>query len=154
MIHLLKQIHFDMDDTIQIKINDLTKLFNPVIKQENDCVIMDFFRSKTNGDKKKIVIKDKTGFEASCNEVHLDSILEGNFDYSILLKMAFLLIETWSFRLRDNGYIGKYCFIISCSNNDLVLRFHKVRNNEDRWLSDNIEDYNMEAVGYIDIDIV
>ena len=44
---------------------------------------------------------------------------------------------------------SQFCFIICSDEEHVEIRFHKVRNNEIRWLSDDLESYSDEAVGYV-----
>lgn len=43
---------------------------------------------------------------------------------------------------------SKFCLISSCDDDNVTIRFHKIRNEEPLWLSDDLEQYD-QPVGYI-----
>ena len=64
-------------------------------------------------------------------------------------QIALIAIEVWALSLKQLDPDSKFCLIM-CSNEDRVeIRFHKVRDNEISWLSDNLEGYKGDAVGYV-----
>ena len=43
---------------------------------------------------------------------------------------------------------SKFCLILSCDEEHVEIRFHKIHPGEKMWLDENLEDYPEEAIGY------
>ena len=78
-------------------------------------------------DKALEMYMDKTGYEATNTEIRLNSYFEKNIS-----------MEPHS----------KFCLILSCDEEHVEIRFHKIHPGEKMWLDENLEDYPEEAIGY------
>jgi len=138
---------------VSFSINYLEQLFNPPLKNRYDCLIISDKPTQLSEQQFGEVIKsygDKTGYEASNTEVRINDFIS-NSDIILddeILRLALLVINIWSNKIKAIYPSDKFCFIISISKSYATLRFHKVRENEGMWLSDDLEKYE-EAVGYI-----
>ena len=92
---------------------------------------------------------DKTDYESSHTETRIDCHFEGEVSMMAGTQIALIALEIWALRLKQIDPDSKFCLIM-CSNEDRVeIRFHKVRENEIKWLADDINSYQGGAVGYV-----
>jgi hypothetical protein len=90
-----------------------------------------------------------TGYEAFVNHFHVDGIADGFDD----LRVAWAAAEIRT-QLQEIASAQPVRIIVSrnlsgqpiCS----TVRFHRVRSGE-RWLTDDLEGYGNEAVGFLDV---
>lgn len=91
---------------------------------------------------------DRTGFEASYNELRI----EDYFDWCIGkpiegLAMAVKLSEIWGCKLKKDFPNYKFCIIIGYDDSFTTIRFHKFRDDEYSWISiDDLDDYKEESI--------
>jgi hypothetical protein len=91
---------------------------------------------------------DKTGFEASYNEIRV----EDYFDWCIEkplegLAIAFKITDIWECKLKSDFPNYKFCIIIGFDGNFTTIRFHKYREEEGNWVSlDNLDSYKEESI--------
>lgn len=64
-------------------------------------------------------------------------------------QIALLSIEIWALRLKHMEPNSKFCLIMCSDKEHVEIRFHKVRENEIRWLAEAPEGYEDGAVGYV-----
>ena len=136
---------------VKIDMDRLGNLLFPPFKVVCDCVII-------SNEKKEYLekyyleqseSKDKTFYEARNTETRINEYIESDdMDICTEIELAFLVIKSWYMQLRHIDSDAKFCFIISCDENNVELRFHKSRHNERSWLGNNIDIYN-DPVGYI-----
>lgn len=135
-----------------VQIDQLEKLFTPQFRQVEDCIIISD-RSSAELEKhfnKAIKMHtDKTGYEASNTETQIDSFFQGLMTGALGVQIAVLTISLWVPQLKCMDPNSDFCFIVSYNGGATTLRFHKVRTEEAGWLTDDLEDYTNEAVGYI-----
>lgn len=138
---------------LHISLHSLKNLFLSTFKQIDDCIIIakdentelvpaiDYsFLKRTYG--------DFTGYEAANNETRINDFFENELSAELGVAVALLVADIWALRLKAIEPKSMFCLILSCNNNQTMLRFHKIRQNEKMWLSENIEGYQDEAVGY------
>lgn len=136
--------------------DSLDKLFNPPFYKLYDCII--FSNSSINYESEEefndIINRmygDKTGFESSNTETLINSFIKDDeLTVSDILPVALTVINNWINVLKRLEPNCKFCFILSCDceMSYVTLRFHKVRNNEQFWISDDIENFQ-QPVGYV-----
>ena len=87
---------------------------------------------------------DKSGFEASVSHVHMIDIsrtfkkhpLEG-------LKFAKKIMDMWARKLKIDFPNYKFVVILTFHDDDTIVRFHRLREEESAWVDiDNIEGYH------------
>lgn len=66
------------------------------------------------------------------------------------VRTAFMAARIWAVQVKAMDPSAKYCFLVGCDcdSGNVTLRFHKVRPDEPNWLTDDLEDYQLDAVGY------
>ena len=99
-------------------------------------------------DKALEMYMDKTGYEASNTETRLNSYFEKNISVELGTKMALMVLEIWSLQLKNMEPHSKFCLILSCDEEHVEIRFHKIHPGEKMWLDENLENYPEEAIGY------
>jgi hypothetical protein len=92
--------------------------------------------------------QDRTNCETWYSEVGVNYEVK-NKKLSIYeaLVLAFIIAECWINKLKRLKPKAKFCFIFSCDNEYVTIRYHKMRKGE-KWLCDNIDEYE-QPVGYI-----
>ena len=153
MKKLLKEVS-EQPSTEILKFNfsELYDLFFPEFKKVKDCVII----SKKSANELEMFFDraiemsfNKTVYEAGSTETRIDCHFEGEISMMAGTQIALIALEIWALRLKQMDPDSKFCLIM-CSNEDRVeIRFHKVRENEIKWLADDINSYQGGAVGYV-----
>ena len=139
-------------ENLKFNFSELYDLFFSKFKKVKDCVII----SKKSANELEMffdrAIKmyfDKTDYESSHTETRIDCHFEGEVSMMAGTQIALIALEIWALRLKQLDPDSKFCLIM-CSNEDRVeIRFHKVRENEIKWLADDINSYQGGAVGYV-----
>ena len=139
-------------ENLKFNFSELYDLFFSKFKKVKDCVII----SKKSANELEMffdrAIKmyfDKTDYESSHTETRIDCHFEGEVSMMAGTQIALIALEIWALRLKQMDPDSKFCLIM-CSNEDRVeIRFHKVRENEIKWLADDINSYQGGAVGYV-----
>ena len=153
MKRLLKDISNNPSvESLKFNFSELYDLFFPKFKKVKDCIII----SKKSVDELEMffdrsvkVCQDKTGYEVYSSETRIDCHFEGEVSMMAGTQIALIALEIWALRLKQMDPDSKFCLIM-CSNEDRVeIRFHKVRENEIKWLADDINSYQGGAVGYV-----
>ena len=132
----------------------MDKLLNPYIVEVNDSVILDFEREmepeKIDFERILSMFQDRTGYEASCNEIRINDYIECD-DEIATLKTAMIVMNVWkNYLLREYAQY-KFCLILSCSEGYATIRFHVLRDNEHPWLKGDIEEYTSNALLVIEL---
>ena len=139
-------------ENLKFNFSELYDLFFPEFKKVKDCVIIS--KKSVNElemffDKAMEMYFDKTDYESSHAETRIDCHFEGEVSMMVGTQIALIALEIWALRLKQMDPDSKFCLIM-CSNEDRVeIRFHKVRENEIKWLADDIDSYQGGAVGYV-----
>ena len=153
MKKLLKDI-YDHPSVENLEFNflELYDLFFPKFKKVKDCVIIaeeSVDELEMYFDKVMKTYKYKTWYEVDNTETRIDCHFEGEISMMAGTQIALIALEIWALRLKQIDPDSKFCLIM-CSNEDRVeIRFHKVRENEIKWLADDINSYQGGAVGYV-----
>ena len=153
MKRLLKDISNNPSvESLKFNFSELYDLFFPEFKKVKDCIIIS--KKSVNGlemffDKAMEMYKYKTWYESSCSDTRIDCYFEGKVSMMAGTQIALIALEVWALRLKQMDPNSKFCLIM-CSDEDRVeIRFHKVRENEIKWLADDIDSYQGGAVGYV-----
>lgn len=146
-----KSVEFKTSN-ITFSIEKLLMVLNPIIKNVDDCIIIDNYNEidikKINFERLLKMYGDRSGYEASNNEIRLNDFINGNLiDFRSVLALGINILDIWEIKLKRKYPNGRFCLIITYGDNSIILRFHQVRDDENMWLIEDLEQYN-EAVGY------
>lgn len=136
---------------VTIKLDSLRKILLPEFKEIDGCILGNFIDSnipeKINLNMIKTVYGDRTGYEASRNELRVNDYVDYSEKEAVaVLVFALQLIECWGYKLKNDFPQYKFSLILSCNNQHVTLRFHRNRNDEFGWLEEDLENYNEEAI--------
>ena len=153
MKRLLKDISNNPSvESLKFNFSELYDLFFPKFKKVKDCIII----SKKSVDELEMFFdrsvkacQDKTGYEVYSSETRIDCHFEGEVSMMAGTQIALIALEVWALRLKQMDPNSKFCLIMYSNEDRVEIRFHKVRDNEISWLSDNLEGYKGDAVGYV-----
>ncbi|MDA1476423.1 hypothetical protein [Bacillus changyiensis] len=139
----------DLNAIKNIDVSQIENIKTPNIVESGECFILDI---KNNLDTENInwerVMKfhrDKTGYEASCNELRVNDYIQ-NTDETTVLLYAFQTMDGWEKQLKDRFPQHKFILILSYDQGYATLRFHKKREDESNWLSADLEKYKQQAI--------
>ncbi|WP_458104638.1 hypothetical protein M1D69_02905 [Bacillus sp. PK3-037] len=149
-----------MNNIKKVDLSNLKDIITPNIVKVDDCFILDledeFTDSSTiNWNRILKMYGDKTGYEASCNELRINDYLDYNdlSDEEILLY-ALQVMDGWEHHLKEKFPEHKFVVIISIDEGFATLRFYKYREEESSWLKPDIEEYRTEAILVKEINFV
>ena len=139
-------------ESLKFNFSELYDLFFPKFKKVKDCIIVS--KKSVNGlemffDKAMEMYQDKTGYESSCSDTRIDCYFEGEVSMMAGTQIALIALEIWALRLKQMDPDSKFCLIMSSNEDRVEIRFHKIRENEIKWLADDIDSYQGGAVGYV-----
>ena len=138
------------DEEVKFKIQQFNELLFPSFKKVKDCIIItkkNVHELEKEFENMIKVYGDRTGYEASNTETRIHCYLENEISMETGIRIALDITEIWALQLKKLEFNSRFCFII-CADEDFVeLRFHKVRSDEEPWLSEEIHDYD-EFVAY------
>lgn len=103
---------------------------------------------RLNIDKILCVYNDRTGYEASFNEVRINDYIE-ELHYGPVegLALALRIIEDWENRLKQCFPNYTFHIIVVFDDEYTTVRFYKFRNEEGSWIDiDNLDGYSGESV--------
>lgn len=148
MRHLLKKAN-ETNEYITLSTDNMLKILNPNFIQVYDCIIIDTNNEikAENINFKRILsmFQDRTGYEASCNEVRINDYIDCPNKMGIL-KAAEIVMKVWEKKLVSEYPQYKFCIIFSFNEGYATLRFHVLRENEQPWLKSDLETYKDEAL--------
>lgn len=86
---------------------------------------------------------DRTAFEADYNHIHLNDFFCESFSPYQLFELATKIIEVWTSVLHKQFSPSKrFILILSFDEEDVVLRFYSIRENESAWIDvSSLESY-------------
>lgn len=147
MITLMNNKLIYEESNASILLNKLLKLLKPTLKNVHGCLVIDnnneIESENVNFERILKIHGDKTGYEASVNEVRINDFICGNnINFRNVLMLGFDVLDSWSNLLKKEYPQKKFCLMISCQNEFVTLRFHQVREGESRWLLDDLEKYD------------
>ena len=128
------------------------KILTPKFKKLYQCVLMDnddvLSEEKINIERILQIHGDRTGYEASINEVRVNEYLNrSDFEDIELVSIGQSIINEWKQMLEKIFPEENFIFIMTMLDGNLTLRFHKDRVDEKKWLSNDLEKYK-EAIGF------
>ncbi|HAG42625.1 MAG TPA: hypothetical protein DCL31_03625 [Clostridium sp.] len=88
---------------------------------------------------------DRTGYEASCNEIRINDYIDCSDEFSVI-QLAEIIMDTWKYKLKTEYPKYRFCIILSFIEGYATLRCHVVRENESPWLKDDLDEYEYEAI--------
>lgn len=146
---LLEKLKSEKEDFIQINPEKLSKIMLPNFKEVYDCIIIDMNNEikEENINFKRILsmFGDKTGYEASCNEIRINDYIDNSDEFAII-KLAKIIMESWKYQLIAKYPKNKFCIILSFCEGYTTLRCHVIRKNESSWLKGDLDEYSDEAI--------
>jgi len=140
MQHILSRFDIDLETAVQgCSYVDPPPEFVKI----DGCVILleEYERSKHVNLRQ---FPDRTGYECFVNHVHFSC--GSKVDFEKVLERA-AIIRVALRELRD----GRFQIVVSVARDDATLRFHKYREGE-KWLTDNLDEYEEEAILAIEVD--
>lgn len=140
------------DNLILFNLKKLKMLLLPNFQYIYDCIIISNEKMVFTENEFLEIIKlnnDKTGYEVNNTETRVNAYIENeNISIYESLSISLMIIDIWAIELRTVCSSDKFCFIISCDDNDVTFRFHKIRNNEPMWVAKDLESYE-QPIGYV-----
>lgn len=80
-------------------------------------------------------VDDCTGYEISCNEIRIETVMLSSNQYVTFANMLQKMLKN---KYRDKDFV-----VYICLNDDYIeVRFHAYRENEGFWLNENLNMYN------------
>lgn len=143
------------EQKIILSIGALQKLFFPPFKFVGDCTILADEPLETLRKGLELYEKDgydHTWYEAGGTKMYINDFLSAPVRPELGVRIAFLVAQAWAMQLKALDATARYCFIVSCDSDEpmVILRFHKIRLDEPRFLCHDLEGYESEAVGYVE----
>ena len=153
MKRLLKNIsdHPSIEN-LKFDFSELYDLFFPEFKKVKDCIIIS--KKSVNElevffDKVMEKYKYKTWYEAVNTDTRIDCYFEDKVSVVTRIQVALITLEIWTLKLKQMEPDSKFCLIMYGNEDRVEIRFHKIRENEIKWLADDLEGYQDDAVGYV-----
>lgn len=132
--------------------SELTHILWPDFIEVDGCILINNERADQSEKRLNMdhILKnfgDRTGFEAFESHVHMMDVSKEFEDNPLMgLKFALKLVEVWSAKLKFDFPRYSFYLILSFDGQDSILRFHKIRENEN-WLDiDNLDSYDNTAI--------
>lgn len=149
MIDLLEKAKIKKEEVIKISTDNLSKIMSPNFKEVHDCIIIDMNNEikVENVNFKRILsmFRDRTGYEASCNEIRINDYIDYSEEVAVL-QLAEIIMDTWKYKLKTEYPQYGFCIILSFSEGYVTMRFHVIRENESSWLKADLDEYKDEAI--------
>lgn len=149
MIDLLEKAKIKKEGVIKINTDNLSKIMSPNFKEVHDCIIIDMNNEikVENLNFKRILsmFRDRTGYEASCNEIRVNDYIDYSDEIAVL-QLAEIIMDTWKYKLKTEYPQYRFCIILSFTEGYVTMRFHVIRENEISWLKADLDEYKDEAI--------
>jgi hypothetical protein len=134
-----------------ITIENICLLLCPKFKEVDGVIFLnlsdDSIPNKINIEKVIQIYGNLTAYECSCNEIRINDYIQyTEGDGRCILKFALLLQKNWIAKIRKEYPSCKFCFVLSYDGEFATLRFHKIRENESFFLTDDLESYTEEGI--------
>ena len=146
---LLEKVKTEKEELIKISPDKLSKIMIPNFKEVYDCIIIDMnneiTEEKINFKRILSMFGDRTGYEASCNEIRINDYIDYSDEFAVI-ELAEIIMDTWKYKLKLEFPKYRFCIILSFSEGYTTLRFHSVRENEGSWLKGDIDEYKDTAI--------
>ena len=153
MKKLLKDVseHSSVEN-LKFNFSELYDLFFPKFKKVKDCIII----AEESVDELEMffdkVIKTyqyKICYEVDNTDTRIDCYFEDKISRIARTQIALITLEIWALKLKQMEPDSKFCLIMSSNEDRVEIKFHKIRDNEIKWLADDINSYQGGAVGYV-----
>lgn len=150
---LNKLVDYKSTEKLKLNVNHLNELFSPSFKKVRDCIIMSK-ESLEILEKYFDVVMDelymnKTEYEATSSEVRINDYFKNKISMETGTKIALLVIKMWALQLKELDPNAIFCFIMSSDKERVEIRFHKLRDEEPKYVADDIDSYKDGAIGYV-----
>ena len=153
MKKLLKDIYGHPSvENLEFNFLELYDLFFPKFKKVKDCVIIaeeSVDELEMYFDKVMKTYKYKTWYEVDNTDTRIDCYFEDKISRIARTQIALITLEIWALKLKQMEPDSKFCLIMSSNEDRVEIKFHKIRDNEIKWLADDINSYQGGAVGYV-----
>jgi hypothetical protein len=143
----MKQIYKSIFTKVNIKDIDTSNIENiitPNIVDINGCYILDLENEldsrSINWNRLMKIHGNKTGYEASCNELRINDYLDDNKTQDDILIYGLRILHDWKDKLKRDYVNQKFVLILSFDKTYVTLRFHKKREGEN-WLNSDLGKY-------------
>jgi hypothetical protein len=146
----------NLNDLIQLLILDenLRHLLDSQIIEVENCFFLEVLWKKSPAVSLSL-FPDRTGFECFINHIHIEDYLDSsnstNLTSDLQLTNGFKFATKLKEKLAEYRPEVRFRVIIASDDETCTVRFHKIRNNE-HWLSDDLEEYQEEAICVMDTD--
>lgn len=149
MKQILERSKVDENKIVDL-LSGIQNVMNPKFKNIHGCLIIDnedaLTEEKVNIQRILNMYGDKTGYEASCNEVRINDFLEDEgLTENELIQLGLIIADKWREKLGKSFQKNQYVFILVSNEGYVTLRFHMKRDEEKEWLNYDLEKYQ-EAV--------
>ena len=149
MVDLLEKAKIKNEEVIKISTDNLSKIINPKFKEVHDCIIIDVNNEieveNINFERILSMFRDRTGYEASCNEIRINDYIDYSDEVAVL-QLAEIIMDTWKYKLKTDYPQYRFWIILSFSEGYVTMRFHVIRENERSWLKADLDEYTDEAL--------
>lgn len=131
----------------------ISEVFTPKLINIHGCIIInnaDEDISLTDEQFAKVVKMhtDRTGYEASCNDIGLNYYFSEKTSIRAMLETSHAIATCWQQTIMNFDPQKQHCIIIGCIDESITMRFHSIWPDEPLWIHDDIENYS-EAVAYV-----
>jgi hypothetical protein len=153
MQNLINQVS-QVENSLYSKVNieNFKNICFPNFKRVYDCVVIsdkETVELEASFDKAIKINQDKTGYEANKSETCISHLMNlSDNSLSELLHMALLIVPIWKVQISSLFMERQICFVITCNEDEVIMRYHLIREEEPNWLANDLEKYK-EPVGYI-----
>lgn len=148
MTSLLEKVEMT-EKIIQINATELTKIMFPTFKEVYNCIVVDMNDEikEENINFKRILsmFGDKTGYEASCNEIRINNYIDCLDDVTVI-QFGKIIMDAWKYKLKSEYPKYKFCIILSINKGYGIIRFHVIREDESQWLTNDLDEYADESI--------
>jgi hypothetical protein len=129
------------------------RIIEPRFTYVHGCIIIDnegnLNEENVNIQRLLSIFGDKTGYEASANEVRINDYIEDDsFSEYELVKLGLLIIESWKRSLLKTVNFQKFQFVLSSNEGYVTIRTYTIRKEEQSWLYHDLEKYS-EAIAVL-----
>ena len=149
MLDLLKKSKTKEQKFIKISTDNMYEIMIPNFKEVYGCIIIDMNDEikEENIDFKRVLSRcgDRTGYEAGCNEVRINDYID-YCDKISVLELGQIIMETWKYKLKTEYPQYNFCIILAFREGYVTMRFHVIRENENSWLTPDLDEYKDEAI--------
>ncbi len=144
----------DTSEVVSLSMKSLFELVSPQFHPVFDCTIYsneEPLDVSPDGFERMLSVNgDRTGYEASANEIRLNDYFHSETPslYS-LIDLGFMIISLWTTLLKALFPLFKYTFMLSCDTEYVTITFYQNREDEADYLLEDLEQYD-EAIAIIE----